>query len=276
LTFIAPIIAISRMVPGQLFRDQHAGPVAAHDAKIIDGLRYVRQRADLMMPIILMLIVGTAAFNFQITLALMAKNVFHTQADRFGLLTTCLAVGALAGALAGSARKGRPSAWVVLGSCIAFTTLEAIVGFAPTFLTTAILLVPTGFFMIFFAQATNQRVQMGVSPEFRGRVMALYVMVFLGTTPISAPLVGWVSAAFGPRTGIWLGALIALVTALIVLSYELRRTGGRLSFSGSPLRVRVLTADPIVPVAVLAAAADPVEIDPVTLESEETQPVRAA
>jgi MFS family permease len=232
------------MVPDQLFRHRKAGPVAADDVKIIDGLRYVRSRADLMMPIVLMLVIGMVAFNFQITLALMAKDVFHTQADKFGLLTTCLAVGALLGALAGSARKGRPSAWIVLVSGIVFSALEVLVGFAPTFLATALLLVPTGFFMIFFAQATNQRVQMGTTAAFRGRVMALYVMVFLGTTPVGAPLVGWVSAAFGPRTGIWLGGMIALVTALIVLAYELRRTGSRIRLTTLPLRVSVVTPAP--------------------------------
>jgi MFS family permease len=248
VTFIAPVIAISRMSADKLFRVWKAGRVAADDVKIIDGLRYVRSRADLMMPIILMLVVGMVAFNFQITLALMARNVFHTGAEKFGLLTTCLAVGALFGALAGSARKGRPSAWTVLGSGIAFSALEVAVGFAPTFLATALVLVPTGFFMIFFAQATNQRVQMGTTAAFRGRVMALYVTVFLGTTPIGSPLVGWVSAALGPRVGIWLGGMIALVAALIVLAYELRRTGHRIRLSTSPLRVRVIAALPAAPV----------------------------
>ena len=277
VTFIAPIIAISRMVPSQLFRKQNVGPVAADDVKIIDGLRYVRSRADLMMPIVLMLIIGMVAFNFQITLALMAKNVFHTSADKFGLLTTALAIGALAGAFAGSARKGRPSAWLVLFAGIAFSALEIAVGFAPSFVATAIILVPTGFFMIFFAQATNQRVQIGTSSAFRGRVMALYVLVFLGTTPIGAPLVGWVAEAFGPRTAIWLGGLIALVTALTVLAYELRRTGGRLQVSLRPPRIYVSDETPVasieavtLPDAVAMAEAEPLELQPIIVAREAT------
>ena len=239
VTFIAPLVAISRMAPDQLFRAVVTGPVAASEAKIIDGLRYVRSRADLLMPIVLMLIVGMLAFNFQMTLALMAKGIFHTQADKFGLLTTALAAGALLGALAGSARKGRPSAWVVLFATLAFGALETIVGFAPTFLATALLLVPTGFFMIFLAQAANQRVQMGVSQAFRGRVMALYVLVFLGTTPIGAPLIGWISGVAGPRAGIWVGGVAALLTAAVILAYELRRTGARIVLT-APLRLRVI------------------------------------
>jgi MFS family permease len=241
LTFIAPIIAVIRMVPSQLYREVRTSPVAADDVKVIDGLRYVRSRADLMMPIVLMLIIGMVAFNFQITLALMAKNVFHTQADTFGLLTASLAVGALLGALAGSSRKGRPSAWLVLGSGIVFSALEIVVGFAPTFLITSLLLAPTGFFMIFFAQATNQRVQMGTTAAFRGRVMALYFVVFLGTTPIGAPLIGWVSDALGPRSGIWLGGTIALIAALVVLAVELRRTGAHVRLATNPLRIHVVT-----------------------------------
>lgn len=246
VTFIGPIIAIYRMIPGHLFRDNSGARVSSSDARIIDGLRYVRERADLMMPMVLMLVVGLVAFNFQVTLPLLAKNVFHTQAGSFGLLTTALATGALGGALAGSARKGRPSAWFVLGAAVAFTSFEIIVGFAPTFLVASILLVPTGFFMILFAQAANQRVQMGTSATFRGRVMALYVLVFLGTTPVGAPLIGWCSAAIGPRSGIWLGGIVALTMSLSVLAFELRRTGGRVHVGLRPARVYVSTPEPLV------------------------------
>ena len=242
VTFVGPIVAIARMIPSQLFREEKAGPVSASEARIIDGLRYVRARADLMMPMVLMLVVGLVAFNFQVTLPLLAKNVFHTNAGSFGLLTTALASGALGGAFAGSARKGRPSGWVVLGAAVAFTSLEILVGFAPTFLTAAIALIPTGFFMIFFAQAANQRVQMGTSATFRGRVMALYVLVFLGTTPIGAPLIGWCAATIGPRSGIWLGGVIALAMSLSVLAYELRRTGGRIRVAMRPARLFVVSA----------------------------------
>src|SRR6185312_11231679 len=101
--------------------------------------------------------------------------------------------------------RGRPTAYAVLGAAVLFGGFETLVGFAPTFLTAALLLLPTGFFMIYFAQAANQRVQLGTDAEFRGRVMALYVLVFLGTTPIGALLIGWLSAGYGPRSGIFLG-----------------------------------------------------------------------
>ncbi len=269
ITFVGPLVAISRMIPSQLFRDTSRGVVTASEAKIIDGLRYVRSRADLLMPIVLMLIVGMVAFNYQITLALMAKNVFHTQADQFGLLTTALAAGALGGALAGSARKGRPSSWLVLGACVVFSALEILVGFAPTFVTTAIILVPAGFSMVFFAQATNQRVQMGTSAAMRGRVMALYVLVFLGTTPIGAPLVGWCADAFGPRSAIWLGGSIALFTTLIITAYEVRRTGIRLVPSLHPFRLRL--AEPAMDAPAPVRVPSGIVVDPAPPRDVETE-----
>ena len=106
------------------------------------------------------------------------------------------------------------------------------------------LLVPTGFFMVFFAQAANQRVQLGVDAAFRGRVMALWVLVFLGTNPVGAPLIGWVAEHFGAGASIWMGGLISLATALIALTWQLRRSGARLRFRVLPMpRFYVTSAD---------------------------------
>lgn len=208
---------------------------AAHEARIRDGLIYVWRREDLLLPLALLLVMGLAGFNFQLTLSVMAKNVFGTGAEQFGLLTTALAVGALGGSFASGARRTRPSVYAVVGSAAAFGLLEMIAGFAPTFWTTAALLVPTGFCMVFFAQATNQRLQLGVAPEFRGRVMALFTLVFLGTTPIGGPLVGLVSEHLGPRVGIWGGGLICLIAALTTLGVHLHRSGERLRVTLDPL-----------------------------------------
>jgi MFS family permease len=239
LTYAGPLIALSRMSPAELHREPQSGALAPEQAKIRDGLRYVGGRIDLIIPMVLMLVLGLLAFNFQLTLAVLAKNVFHTGAAHFGLLSTALAIGALVGALAGGSRRGRPSVWVVIIGAIAFCTMETLVGLSPSFVVTLILLVPTGFAMIYFSQAANQRVQMGVEAAFRGRVMALYIMVFMGTTPVGAPLVGWCAEVFGPRSAIWLGGGSSLVAALIVLGYELRRTGGRFRFRRNPVRIYV-------------------------------------
>jgi len=219
----APLIALARMRPGELLRG--TAPATARDARIVDGLRYVRHRSDLLIPILLVLVIGMAGFNFQLTLAVLAKTVFHAGARSFGLLTTALAVGSLSGALASTARRSRPSLRLVVTAGAMFGALETIVGFAPGFLSAAALLVPTGFFMVFFAQAANQRVQLGADSAYRGRVMALYVLVFLGTTPIGAPVIGWCAEHFGPRSSIVIGGVVSLTAALVIAALRLRGAG---------------------------------------------------
>jgi MFS family permease len=232
---LSPLVGLSRMRPAELFREALPPRDERAEARIADGLRHVRERPDLLLPIALMLVVGLAGFNFQVTLALLAKTVFHAGAASFGLLSTALAVGALCGALAGSGRRGRPSVYVVLGSGVGFSVAETLTGIAPTFWAMAGLLALTGFMMVFYAQASNQRVQMGVDAAYRGRVMALYVLVFLGTNPVGAMLNGWCAEVLGPRACVYLGGLISLVATFGALSYQLRRTGARIRLQVRPM-----------------------------------------
>jgi MFS family permease len=230
---LAPLVGLLRMQAAELHREE-LPPVGERDsARVIDGLRYVWRRPDLLLPMALMSVMGMALFNFQLTLAALAKTVFNTGAVSFGLFTTALAVGALAGALAGSGRRGRPSVWLVLGAAVACGGFGTLVGLAPTYWAVIVLLLPAGFFMVFFAQASNQRVQLGVDPSFRGRVMALWVLVFLGTNPVGAPLIGWVAETFGAQASIWLGGLVSLLTAVTALTWQLHRTGAQ-------VRLRIL------------------------------------
>jgi MFS family permease len=223
---VAPVVLAMRIRPDELHRPE-PGSVSARDARILDGLRYVWRRADLVLVMVLVLVCGMLGFNFQLTLAVLAKTVFHTGAASFGLLTSALAVGALIGALTGAVRRQRPSVYAVLLSAVAFASFETALGLAPTFGSAVTLAVPTGFFMIFFAQAANQRVQLGVDPAFRGRVMALHVLVFFGTTPLGAPMIGWIAQQYGPRAAIWLGGLGSLLAAVIVGLVQVRRTRAR-------------------------------------------------
>jgi MFS family permease len=228
---IAPVFSYARMRPLDLYRDLPS--TNKGDARILDGLKYVWRRSDLLLPMSLMAVVGMIGFNFPVTLAALAKINFHAGPSTFGLLTTSLAVGALGGALAGSARRARPGAYLVIGATLAFGLLEFVVGFAPSFVVAMILLVPTGFFSIYLAQAANHRVQMGVHAEYRGRVMALYVLVFLGTTPIGASLAGWWGERFGVPSSIGTAGAVCFVAGVVALVWQLRMSGERLS-----LRVR--------------------------------------
>jgi MFS family permease len=246
VTYVAPLLFLIRMRPADFYGGAQERPAAGGSlrrrisrrrrqpvaqARIRDGLAYVWEREDLLLPLALLLVVGMFGFNFQITLAIMAKNVFATGAESFGLLTTALAFGALGAALVSGTRRERPSAYVVLGAAAMFGLLETLVGFAPTFWSAALLLVPTGFSMVFFAQAANQRIQLGVDSEFRGRVMSLFTLVFLGTTPVGGPLVGFVSEHVGPRVGVWGGGVVSFVAALSALAWHLHRSGDRLTLT---------------------------------------------
>jgi MFS family permease len=231
---IAPVFSYSRMRPAELHRATGKARVESKDARIVDGLRYVWQRSDLLLPIMMMAVIGMIGFNFPVTLAALAKIDFHAGPSSFGLLTTSLAVGALGGALAGSGRRRRPGAYRMIGAAAAFGLLEFVVGFAPSFVVAMILLVPTGFFSVYLAQSANQRVQMGVHGRYRGRVMALYVLVFLGSTPLGASLAGWWGERFGVPSSIWVAGLISFLTAVVALVWQLRNSGERLNLQMRP------------------------------------------
>jgi MFS family permease len=230
---IGPLISTIRMRPAELHRAEPS-VVAAREARIIDGLRYTRRRPDLILPMALVLVVGMFGFNFPVTLALTATTVFHAGAQSFGLLSTSLAIGALAGALAGSSRRGRPSVYIVLVAALLFGGLEVLVGFAPSYFLAMLLLIPTGFFMMYFAQAANQRVQLGADAEIRGRVVALYMLVFLGTTPFGSMIIGWAADHFGPRSGMWIGGVVSLLAGLVVGLIQLQRADAEIGLHLRP------------------------------------------
>ncbi|MFJ6723927.1 MFS transporter [Streptomyces sp. NPDC091281] len=187
-------------------------------ARLTDGLRHLAARPDLVAPMALVLFVGLFGMNFHLTLPLLAKTVFHADAASFGLLTTAFAAGSLLGGLAGTARRGRPSARTVTGAALAFCALETATGWAPTFAVAAVLLTATGFATIYFAQAANHRIQLGSDPRYRGRVLAVYTLVMQGTTPLGGLLVGWLSARLGARSGLYTGGLASLAATLAVMA----------------------------------------------------------
>ncbi|MEV6306144.1 MFS transporter [Actinoplanes sp. NPDC051861] len=237
---VAPVFTYQRMRAADLLRTERKKGASA---RVIDGLRYVGKRHDLLLPICLMSVVGMIGFNFPVTLAALAKINFNAGPSSFGLLTTALAIGSLGGALAGTRRRTRPSVYKVIAAALLFGLFEIAVGFAPNFVVAAVLLVPTGFFSIYLAQGANHRVQMGVDPAFRGRVMALYVLVFLGTTPIGATLAGWWGERFGVPSSIWVAGLVSFLAAVGALIWQLRVSRQRIEVHVRP-KVNVRLAPP--------------------------------
>jgi len=187
-----------------------------------EGLRYVRGRRDLLLVICVLCAVGTFGFNFQISTALMATHVFHMDASAFGLLTTAFAAGSLMGALLSARRAGstgtRPGLRLVIALAVVFGILEFISGFAPTYASFFVLLIPTGLFAIAFATSANAFVQLGTDSTLRGRVMAIYMLAFVGGTPLGAPLLGWLAQNAGARWSLWGGGLATLACTGVALA----------------------------------------------------------
>ncbi len=211
-SFVAVIASLLLMRDAELSR---APRVARRPGQVREGVAYVRTRPDLLLSIVLVGVVGTLGLNFQMTTALMAKNVFHHGAASYGLLSTGLAIGSLLGAL-GSARRGRPLLRLVITSAFLFGVLETVVALMPTYWLFFALLIPTGAAVLTFTTSANSTVQLGASPAMRGRVMALYVLVFLGGTPFGAPLVGWIAQVAGPRWSLLVGGVASSVAAVVI------------------------------------------------------------
>jgi MFS family permease len=217
-SFVAVITCLGLMREADLFVGK---PVARRKGQVVEGLRYVRGRTDLVAIIFVAGVVGTLGFNFQITSALMTKNVFHHGAEAYGIISAVYAFGSLLGALA-SARRGQPPRRLVFIAAAVYGVLEIGAGLMPTYWTFFVMLLPFGFFTLTFSTAANTTVQLGAAPAMRGRVMALYLMVMMGGTPIGAPLVGWIAQVAGPRWSLIVGG-VASATAAVGAAVMLAR-----------------------------------------------------
>ena len=206
-----------------------------------EGLRYVRRRPDLMLTLVIMGVVGTFGLNFQLTTALMARTVFHLGAGEYGLLGSVMAIGSLAGALV-AARRENPQLRLVVLATSAFGVFACLAALMPTYLLFALALIPVGLSSLTLMTAANATVQLATAPEMRGRVMALYMAIFIGGTPVGSPLIGWVGETFGARWTILVGGLASLLAALLV--------AGRLWVNGRRARQspvdRHLSADTVI------------------------------
>ncbi|HEY6796711.1 MAG TPA: MFS transporter [Kineosporiaceae bacterium] len=209
-SFGAVLLSLARMDPARLC------PVArtARRGGIREGLRYVGGRPDLMLVMSIVGMVGTFGLNFQLSTALMARLVFHRGSGEYGLLGSTLAVGSLAGSLLG-ARRENPRIQLVVGATFAFAVLASVAAVMPGYPLFALALIPVGVCTQTLLTAANSTVQLSTAPELRGRVMALYMAVLMGGTPVGAPLVGWIGQTFGARWTILLGAAAAGLTAVL-------------------------------------------------------------
>jgi MFS family permease len=221
VSFLAVILALLRMRTDDLDPAPRAG---RGPGQVLEGIRYVRGRPDLVMVMALVFFVGTFGMNFQITTALMATEVFGKGAGEFGLLGSIMAIGSLTGALL-AASRGRPRLRLLLLAAAAFGVVEVVAGLMPTYASFAIALIPVGVASLTFITAANATMQLAVDPVMRGRVMALYMAVFMGGTPIGAPLVGALAEAFGARWSLLSGGIVSAAAAVVCALVLSRRSG---------------------------------------------------
>ena len=220
-SFGATLLALAKLRTSELHR---APREPRGKGQITAALRYIRARPPLLLTMIIVFFVGTFGLNFQLTMALFARDVFDRGADAFGLLSSALAVGTLGGSLL-AARRGRPRMRLVVGAAVAFGALEIVTGLMPTYWTFLVMLVPTGFAALTLLTAAVATIQLDAAPALRGRVMAIYMMVFMGGTPLGAPVIGTFAEAIGPRWSLLIGGFVSLVAAVVTAHVIARRAG---------------------------------------------------
>jgi MFS family permease len=210
VSFAAVIAALYAMRPAELHRRP---PLQAAKGQIRDGLRYVWAAWQLRVPIVMMAVIGTLAYNFSVLLPLYAHEVFHRSATAYSGLTVAMGIGALAGGLFLAARQ-RPSHRQLVIVSLAFGATILAVAAAPTLEIGMLLLVLMGGASIMFIATANSILQLNSSGAMRGRVMALWAIVFLGSTPIGSPLVGYIAEHFGTRIAFGVGGVATVLVSL--------------------------------------------------------------
>jgi len=229
-----PLLIVALLV--MRARELQPAPLARGRGQIREGLAYVRGRPDLQVVMVLVFVLGTFGLNFQITTALMATRAFGKGPTEFGLLGSVMAIGSLSAALL-SARRARPRLRVLLLALAGFTVASGLAALAPTYEWFAVALVPCGLAALTAMTTANALVQLPVDPSVRGRVMALYMAIFMGGTPIGAPLIGRLGDWAGPRWTIGVGTIAVGLSVLVVGGWLVRRENGKVGTSTQPQQV---------------------------------------
>ena len=210
-TFLAPALTLLLLRVDELY-DVPRAPRAK--GQLREGLAYVRSRSDLLVIIVVISVVSMLTLNFQVTMAAMVRSAFDLESDAYGTVSSVFAVGSLGGALWAARRKAPRVRTLVVGSFLlgVFSLLMAAM---PTYPLFAMSTVPVGLCVLTVLTSANQTVQLSTAPAVRGRVMSIYMLFFLGTTPIGSPVIGWVSDQWGPRAAIAVGGVAAVVVSVL-------------------------------------------------------------
>lgn len=210
ISYGAVLIALWLMRPGDLFR---TAPVPRGPGQLVEGLKYSWQNTAVRLPIVMVAWIGTLSFNFSLLLTLFADHVFDAGSTGFGVLISMTAIGSLVGALVTASRRKVTERYIALAA-LGFGVVTLVAAVAPTYLTMAIVLVPVGFFAIAFLAGSQGLAQESTELHLQGRVMALFAVVFLGSTPVGGLVAGAIAEWFGPRAAFGMGGITAIVVGL--------------------------------------------------------------
>ena len=227
LSFAAVLVSLAAMRTSELFP---ATRVTRQKGQVRQGLRYVRSTPELLIPLVMIAVIGTLAWEFQVSLPLMASNVFHGGAAAYGVMASVMGGGAVVGGLISAARS-RPRARALCLAAVGWGVAILAAAVAPSMALELAALVFVGYGSITFNALAKTTLQLAAKPEMRGRVMALWALAWLGSTPIGGPIVGWAGQAIGARWALVIGGVAALacgVLALPALTRIDRRTAAQM------------------------------------------------
>lgn len=216
LSFVAVLTSLLKMRVSELHRRPQR---SAAGAGMLDGLRYVKHKPDLVVALIMLFVLGTYGINFPIFISTMSVTTFHGGPHLYGALSSALAVGSVLGALLAAGRE-QPRLTLLAASACGFGVAGTLAAVMPNVWSFGLTLVALGAMAQTFTTSTNSLVQLRTDPAMRGRVMAIYMAIFLGCTPLGAPTIGWVADVFGPRWALGVGAASGFVAALLAFAYH--------------------------------------------------------
>jgi MFS family permease len=215
VSFVAVISALYLLRLSQLHRRDSPAPGSS---SLLDGFRYVWQRPDLKAVLLMLFLLSTFGLNFPIFISTMSVTVFHGDASQYGLLTSLFATGSVIGALL-AARRARPRMTNLLVGASLFGIGCSLAAIMPSYALFAVVLVMIGVSAQTFTTSANSIVQLSTDPGMRGRVMAIFLAIFFGGTPLGAPIVGWVADTFGAPWALGIGAASGFAAVLVGLVY---------------------------------------------------------
>jgi MFS family permease len=235
LSFVGVLCSLFALRVGSLHREARDGRDGA--GGLLEGWRYVWRRPDIKAILLMLFLIGTFGINFPIFISTMSVGVFRTGASEFGLLSSMLAIGSVAGALL-SARRERPGLRVITAAAGIFGAGFCLAAVMPNYGLFGCALIIIGLSAQTFTTTCNVNLQLTTDPNMRGRVIALFLAIAVGATPIGAPLVGWVADTLGPRWALMVGAASGFAAVAVALRYLAKHRGlrvrvdrGRLNFS---------------------------------------------